>query len=82
MILIPVRMMTLGIFAVNMKVEEKIPVTAPDTILVEMVVDLHSGGGSVANQKFLFHEVVEDRGVPLMTGWLMVESRTRRLTKA
>jgi hypothetical protein len=79
----PVRMMIRSIFAVNVIVKEKMPMISPDTILLAgMLVGLYLGGGNAANQKFLFHRVVEDKGVPLMTGWLMVESWTRRLTKA
>ena len=81
--MMPGRMMIGGIFALNVKVEEKMTVSSPYLLLLAgMLVGLYLGRGNVANQMFLFHRVVGNRGVPLMTGWLMVESWTRRLTKA
>jgi hypothetical protein len=58
------------------------PVSSPYSLLAGMLVGLYLGSGNVANQVFLFHRVVGNGGVSLMTGWLMVESWTRRLTKA
>jgi hypothetical protein len=77
----PGRMMIRGIFA--LKVEEKMPVSSPNSFLLAgMLVALYLGGGNAANQMFLFHRVVGNRAVPLLTGWLIVESWARRLTKA
>jgi hypothetical protein len=83
MMLMPVRMRISNVFAVDVKVEERMAVISPETIfLARMLVDLYLGGCDFANQKFLIHRDVKDRGVSLMIGWLMVECWKRRLTKA
>ena len=68
MIIIPGRMIIRGIFALNVKVEEKIPVSSLYSLLAEMLVGLYLGSGNIANPKLLFYRIVEDRDMLLMTG--------------